>query len=83
VRYRNLDAAWARRLDSLKRLDPPFLAFGRHIPQVDAWDGSAGPMPASLLIGFLGTTSVQLSERKRGTPLPKRHQIKHLEFVIS
>jgi hypothetical protein len=32
---------------------------------------------------LFGTTSVQLSERKRGTPLPKRHQIKHLEFVIS
>jgi hypothetical protein len=32
---------------------------------------------------LFGTTSVQLSERKRGTLLPKRHQIKHLEFVIS
>ncbi len=31
----------------------------------------------------LGTTSVQLSERKNGFLTPKRHQIKHLEFVIS
>jgi len=30
-----------------------------------------------------GTTSVQLSERKNGFLTPKRHQIKHLEFVIS
>ena len=30
-----------------------------------------------------GTRSVQLSERKSGGLLPKRHQIKHLEFVIS
>ncbi len=30
----------------------------------------------------LGTTSVQLSERKNGFLTPKRHQIKHLEFVI-
>jgi hypothetical protein len=30
-----------------------------------------------------GTRSVQLSERKRGRLLPKRHQIKHLEFVVS
>jgi hypothetical protein len=30
-----------------------------------------------------GTRSVQLSERKRGTLLPKRHQIKHLDFVAS
>ena len=32
---------------------------------------------------LFGTRSVQLSERKRGTLLPKRHQIKHLEFVVS
>src|ERR1035438_224782 len=30
-----------------------------------------------------GTRSVQLSERKNGLLTPKRHQIKHLEFVIS
>src|SRR5580658_11094035 len=30
-----------------------------------------------------GTRSVQLSERKSGRLLPKRHQIKHLEFVVS
>jgi hypothetical protein len=30
-----------------------------------------------------GTTSVQLSERKTSMLLPKRHQIKHLKFVIS
>jgi hypothetical protein len=30
-----------------------------------------------------GTTSVQLSERKNGFLTPKRHQIKHLEFVIA
>jgi hypothetical protein len=29
-----------------------------------------------------GTTSVQLSERKSSRLLPKRHQIKHLEFVV-
>ena len=36
-------------------------------------------------IGFptFGTSSGQLSERKSGRLLPKRHQIKHLEFVIS
>jgi hypothetical protein len=34
-------------------------------------------------IGFFGTTSVQLSERKNGFLTPKRHQIKHLEFVIA
>ncbi len=28
----------------------------------------------------LGTTSVQLSERKSGSLVPKRHQMKHLEF---
>ena len=28
-------------------------------------------------------TSVQLSERKNGLPTLKRHQIKHLEFVLS
>ena len=32
---------------------------------------------------ILGTTSVQLSERKNGFLAPKRHQIKHLEFCIS
>jgi hypothetical protein len=32
---------------------------------------------------FLGTSSVQLSERKGGLPIPKRHQTKHLEFVLS
>jgi hypothetical protein len=32
---------------------------------------------------FFGTTSVQLSERKNGALLPKRHQMKHLEFVVS
>ena len=30
-----------------------------------------------------GTTSVQLSERNNGELFPKRHQIKHLEFVVS
>ena len=30
----------------------------------------------------LGTSSVRLSERKRGLLIPKRHQIKHLEFVL-
>jgi hypothetical protein len=30
----------------------------------------------------LGTTSVQLSERKAGLLTPKRHQLKHLEFVL-
>ena len=30
-----------------------------------------------------GTTSVQLSERKDGLQFPKRHQTKHLEFVLS
>jgi hypothetical protein len=35
-----------------------------------------------VLIGFLGTTSVQLSERKGGLLTPKRHQLKHLEFVL-
>jgi hypothetical protein len=30
-----------------------------------------------------GTRSVQLRERKSGGLFPKRHQIKHLEFVIS
>jgi len=30
-----------------------------------------------------GTSSVQLSERKSGALLPKRHQTKHLEFVLS
>jgi len=29
-----------------------------------------------------GIRSVQLSERKRGMLLPKRHQIKHLDFVL-
>ena len=32
---------------------------------------------------FFGTGSVQLSERKAGFLTPKRHQIKHLEFVVS
>src|SRR5580658_203497 len=32
---------------------------------------------------IFGTTSVQLSERKGGLLTPKRHQIKHLEFVIA
>ena len=32
---------------------------------------------------ILGTASVQLSERKSGPLFPKRHQIKHLEFVLS
>ena len=31
----------------------------------------------------LGTTSVQLRERKNGLLIPKRHQTKHLEFVLS
>jgi hypothetical protein len=33
-------------------------------------------------IGFFGTTSVQLSERKGGLLALKRHQLKHLEFVL-
>ena len=36
-----------------------------------------------LRIPSFGTRSVQLSERKSGRLLPKRHQIKHLEFVVS
>jgi hypothetical protein len=31
--------------------------------------------------GVLGTTSVQLRERKNGLLTPKRHQTKHLEFM--
>src|SRR6516225_981634 len=30
-----------------------------------------------------GTTSVQLRERKNGLPAPKRHQMKHLDFLIA
>ena len=30
----------------------------------------------------LGTSSGQLSERKNGFLVPKRHQMKHLEFLI-
>ena len=30
-----------------------------------------------------GTTSVQLRERKNGFLAPKRHQMKHLDFLIS
>jgi hypothetical protein len=29
-----------------------------------------------------GITSVQLSERKASSLTPKRHQLKHLEFVL-
>jgi hypothetical protein len=29
---------------------------------------------------LLGTASVQLRERKKGAPVPKRHQMKHLKF---
>ena len=31
----------------------------------------------------LGTTSVQLRERKNGLAVPKRHQAKHLDFCSS
>ena len=31
---------------------------------------------------ILGTTSVQLCERKNGVVLPKRHQMKHLDFDL-
>jgi hypothetical protein len=34
------------------------------------------------LVWVVGTTSVQLSERKGSTLFLKRHQIKHLEFVL-
>jgi hypothetical protein len=37
-------------------------------------------LTVQMLIGFLGTTSVQLSERKGGLLFPKRHQTKHLRF---
>src|SRR5215471_17723094 len=30
-----------------------------------------------------GTTSVQLRERKKGLLAPKRHQMKHLDFLIA
>jgi hypothetical protein len=30
----------------------------------------------------LGTISVQLSERKGGLLTPKRHQLKHVKFVL-
>jgi hypothetical protein len=32
---------------------------------------------------ILGTSSVQLGEIKNGALLPKRHQTKHLKFVVS
>jgi hypothetical protein len=31
-------------------------------------------------LSFFGTSSVQLSERKSGAPLPKRHETKHLSL---
>ena len=55
---------------------------GRHSPSSFLNDNRQS---ATSNCGFpaFGTRSVQLSERKRGTLLPKRHQIKHLEFVPS
>jgi hypothetical protein len=35
-----------------------------------------------LCCNVLGTTSVQLSERKGSLLTPKRHQLKQLEFVL-
>jgi hypothetical protein len=36
-----------------------------------------------VIVDFFGTTSVHLSERKAGLLVPKRHQAKYLEFVVS
>jgi hypothetical protein len=65
------------------------------IPDCNLYNREASASPSGFLMttakgstnnfGFrpFGTRSVQLSERKRDTLLPKRHQIKHLEFVVS
>jgi len=46
-----------------------------------SWTKNAIRAYCALLLEF-GTNSVQLRERKNGPLAPKRHQIKHLDFLI-
>jgi hypothetical protein len=52
-------------------------------PEVVGGVGESGGKGAAVICKKLGTTSVQIRERRNGLAVPKRHQVKHLEFCFS
>jgi hypothetical protein len=70
---------WAKRKTGKPVVQPPLTAF-EDAPIVRRLFYGAYRVRRS--VQRFGTISVQLSERKSGTLFPKRHQIKHLEFVV-
>jgi amino acid transporter len=79
VNYRTLNVP-----DSLgEGIDATQVRWGSLLVKI----GALGGLSSTMVVMLLGQSRVCFSmpkdERKRGTLLPKRHQIKHLEFVVS